>query len=260
MKRGMCMVAAVAAMVLGGASAVRAATTYDADVTVPPGVFFGSGNPNGGYTVESDNGIEIGLRAKYRFNANVIDSASNVYNVVPGPQTLATTGGGHAADANRAAWNYEFSVNLNPTNSAGGYLTLDQVTAMLTVTDVNTGTTNTVDALRYFTDDAGYGPAGVHGGNAGWQSGDWAAQNSENATFTGITGFPLAGIGGYTFDMNAPHTYLFTLEVKNGSSVLASDTIQVNVVPLPASAWGGMALLGMMGGFAGLKRLRTAKA
>src|SRR5579862_6463138 len=91
-------------------------TLYDASLTAPPGWYDGSGNPNGGFTIVDDNGIELGLRAKYRQNPNVIDTPNNVYSVVLGAETAATSGG--PSNPSDAAWNYEFSVNLNPTNLA----------------------------------------------------------------------------------------------------------------------------------------------
>lgn len=237
MKRGMLMVTAVATMAGGGATGAQAATAYDADLA-SPGWYDGTGNPNGGFTVTTDNGIELGLRAKYRHNPAVIHSSDNNYTVVAGPETLATSGGNVSAP-NRAAWNYEFSINLGTS----GY-TLSNIIAELTISDLNAGTSITVDPLTHWSDNA--------------TSGNVGAQNSQNATFGD---FPLNAIPGYTFDMNAINTYTFTLDVRDSSrTLLASDTINVNAVPLPASAWGGMALLGVMGGFAGLKRLRAVKA
>ena len=42
------------------------ATTFDANVTSD--VIFGSGNVNGGFTVDQSNGVEIGLRGKLRYD------------------------------------------------------------------------------------------------------------------------------------------------------------------------------------------------
>src|SRR4051812_6020529 len=103
------MLAALAAVLVGGA--VAHATTPDDASLVAPGFYNGSGNPNGGFTISNDNGIEVGLRAKYRNNANVIHSATDTYYVVPGSQTNATSGiaGPTGVAPTRAAWNYDFS-------------------------------------------------------------------------------------------------------------------------------------------------------
>ena len=92
MKRGMLTLAAVAALVAGGAVA-QATTINNTNVVADgQGWFDGSGNPNGGFTVESVPQMELAMRAKYRHNPNVITPVGNVYNVVPGPETNATSG------------------------------------------------------------------------------------------------------------------------------------------------------------------------
>jgi len=227
---------------LAGAAS-QASTVYDASVSTP-GWINGTGNPNGGFTVVQDNGIELGLRAKYRQNPNVIDSVDNNYSVVPGAQTNTTSGGNGAAPT-RAAWNYEFSINLNPTNAGSGFLTLNDITAALTISDTH-GHSATVNPLAYWGDNTGFGPSGKTTPAA---ANNWLAQNSENPKFGD---FPLAAF----YDMNAPDTYTFKLDVSGPSGALASDTINVTVVPTPAAAWGGFAMLGGLGLVAGVKRLR----
>lgn len=227
---------AVATVLAMGAVSANASsvTTYDANLVVP-GFYNGTGNPNGGFTVTTttDTGIELGLRAKYRYNGAVINSPDNTYSVVAGHGTLATSGNNHAATT-AAAWNYEFSINLG----SSGY-TLSDVVAELAVTDANAngglGQTVTVNALTHWTDDATFGNVG--------------AQNSENLSFGDS---PLAGI----FDLNAIDTYTFTLTVKdaNTGGLLASDTIVVNTTPLPTPALSGLLLLGAVGGYLKLKR------
>ncbi len=180
-------------------------------IGVPPGWYNGTGNPNGGFTVDDENGIEIGLRAKLRQSPNVIDSPDNVYAVPTGPQTAPPS-------ATHAAWNYEFAIDLTP--SGIGSLTLSQITASLTMTDVKSGLTVTVDPLSYWTDNSIFGTSG--------------AQNSENPIFAD---FPLAA----TYDENADDTYLFTLVVdnKDTGAQLATDNIAVvagaGAVPEPST-------------------------
>lgn len=57
----------VAALGLTGAN-VFGQTTYDGDVT--PDVIFGTGNANGGFTIQRSAGVELALRGKLRENAN----------------------------------------------------------------------------------------------------------------------------------------------------------------------------------------------
>ncbi|MGC4083726.1 MAG: hypothetical protein QM736_16850 [Vicinamibacterales bacterium] len=86
-------------------------------IRADPGRDNGTGNPQGGFTVVTDNGIEIGLRAKHRQDPNVIHTSTNVYDVQPGSQDGIVT--------NRAWWNYEWSIDLQP--GAVGDLVLSDI-------------------------------------------------------------------------------------------------------------------------------------
>ncbi|MEQ8837455.1 MAG: hypothetical protein RID07_11680, partial [Lacipirellulaceae bacterium] len=68
------VLSAVIAVALGGSAS--AVTSFDQNVT--PDVIFGSGNANGGFTVDTDNGVELGLRAKLRHNA--VGAPENTFN------------------------------------------------------------------------------------------------------------------------------------------------------------------------------------
>ena len=90
----------------GYASALIA---FDADVT--PDVIFGSGNANGSFTVDQNDGVELGLRAKLRHNAsgapeNTFNSnGDGTYSFKPGiapGQSFPT-----------AEWSFEWSINTN---------------------------------------------------------------------------------------------------------------------------------------------------
>ena len=68
-------------------SAAHAATLYDSPLAAP-GVYNGSGNPNEGFTVDTENGIELGLGVQYRKTGpQVHPSSTNVYNVSTGVYT-----------------------------------------------------------------------------------------------------------------------------------------------------------------------------
>jgi hypothetical protein len=227
------LLAAVAAMT---ASTVVAHATTQFDQNLTAGWIDGtSANPNGGFTTDTENGIQLGLRAKLRQSPNVIDSSTDVYNVPVGAEIGVPT---------RASWNYEFSMNV----TSGSLLT--DYTETMVITDVTTGATATVNPLTYWNDDSG-GKVTL-------------AQNSENPAFSD---FPLVNplvntAGPLGYNMNALDEYEFNLSVTDISTGLgASDTIFVNVVPTPLPSAAGMGL-GMFGviAAAGLlrKKLRTA--
>jgi len=185
----------------------------------------GSGNNGvqGGWTVDTNNGIEIGLRAKYRQSPEEIDTPTDDYYVQPGDQNP-----GHAL------WNYEFSIDLEPNGV--GTLNLSDIVATLTVTDLNTAATSTVNLATLAADDSGFGTAsGTTGADrinespgtlAAFEAG-WGAQNSENPEFAN---WPLG-----TFNSSLPQTYQFVLTVTEGSTILASDTMDVTVAPEPST-------------------------
>ncbi len=224
-----------AGLLFAAATVAPAGIIYDTNLVSPngssaPGWYNGTGNPNGGFTVDSENGIEIGLRAKLRQSPNVIHSPDNQYTVPTGSQPGVP---------GRAAWNYEFSIDLEPLGA--GSLTLADIVASLTITDVTTGQTSTVNPLTYWNDDTGFGSLGTTKPESAAQ---WGAQNSQNPIFGD---FPLA----FEYNMNAVRTYRLDLVINNLSGGnLATDTILINTVsPEPASLAlfaSGVAVIGLI--------------
>ena len=144
--------------------------------------FNGSGNPQGGWVVDTDaaSGIELGLRAKQRGAVPIYWTSGNQYTAPTGTNTGA------------AIWNYEFSIDVNPggqgTNSLGGLLAAGDVFS-LTITD-SEGDTGSVNPLTHWGDDSGYGHApGVTMTSKGKPEvpTDWVAQNSENLILQQLT-------------------------------------------------------------------------
>jgi hypothetical protein len=204
-------------LLLTFAAAATASTQFSAFLLSPnasaaPGWYDGSGNPNGGFTVDSENGIEIGLRIKLRQDPNVINSPTDIYNVPIGPQISSPT---------HAAWNYEFSIDLRPLGV--GSLTLNDITAALVITDVTTSVTSaSINPLTYWGDDTGFGSGGKTTPESAAQ---WGVQQSENPIFAD---FPLAA----DYNENAVRLYQFTLTVTKTSdgSLLGSDTVFAQTV------------------------------
>ena len=200
-----------------------------------PSWYNGSGNPQGGWTVSNGNGIEIGLRAKYRNVDSVINTPDDDYIVLAGGCVTAACTGGGASHPNYALWNYEFSIDLRPNGV--GALTLGDIATntVLTVTD-SEGHTQSVNPLTHWGDDTGFG-SGLGGANGFTSSGkdkpetavDWGAQNSENL---GFGDSPLNAF----FSPYAADTYQFQLQVIDSSgTVLATDDMEVQVTPEPSA-------------------------
>ena len=54
----------VAALLVMSSSPTKASVVNDANLISPPGVYYGTGNTNGHFVVDTENGVEIGFRAK----------------------------------------------------------------------------------------------------------------------------------------------------------------------------------------------------
>ncbi len=218
----------------------------------------GSGNQSaqGGFTIGTENGIEVGLRAKYRQNPSVIDTPTDLYVVTSGPETTATSGTGQSAPT-KAAWNYEFSIDLTPGGVSSG-LTLSSISAnsLLTITNLTTGHFATYNPFSTFPDNTGYGGTGLttdssHNTHSPVVGTDVVAQNSENAIFGTLPDYSLSGADLYEIKLDV---------INNDHVTLDSDTIDVQVTPLPSSATAGLALIAGLGVAAAVKRSRQVVA
>jgi hypothetical protein len=255
---------------LGVVSANAETVTYDVGLVSPdtnpatntpsgtnPSWYNGSGNQTiqGGWTVATGTDvtgdtIEIGLQAILRQVNSVIDTPTNTYIVPYGTETNPPA---QSNNPNRDAWNYQFSIDLNPGGNTTG-LTLSGITAVLTITDANNPLNTVSFDPTAIGDDSGFGTAGgmtLLNRTSGASGSEWGAQNSENPLFGG---FPK----GWDYNPNVADNYTFTLDVYNGAglnpttensgNLIASDTINVDVVtPEPSTlillASGGLLLL-----------------
>jgi len=226
---------------VGAASATPA---YDTSLA-SPGFYAGSGNPNSGFTVNTQGGVELGLGVHYRYGASVSPSPTtgNVYTVMDGGQPCYST--------TCALWNVDFSVNLQAGSNTG--LHLSDITASMTVTDVGTSSSVSFDPLALFPDDYGWNGGPTDNTAANNLSTDWGFQNSENLAFF----FP-------GFDPNKADTYNIALSVssKAGTS-LGSVSETINAVPEPGTLplfAAGLGLLGMLGWWTKRKNVRASAA
>lgn len=232
----------------------NAGLMYDQNVT--PDVIYGSGNANGAFTVDSRNGIELGLRAKLRFDetnqpASIYnsDGAGKYYfdNIAP------PTGFGWAEGSSSSAiWNFDFSVNSNVDGSGS---VLSDFTYLLEI-DYDPGVTTQfyeIDVINQFPFDHALGTNATGNGDGISDLGNYlslinsnnVAQNSWNVEFFNDEQF--------TFTNTDDGLYDIRLSAFDNGVEIASTSIQVvsgdgaMEVPAPATALlmfaGGLMLL-----------------
>ncbi|QDT51542.1 PEP-CTERM motif protein [Symmachiella dynata] len=222
--------------------AVAALLTTTAQAgNVTPDVIFGSGNPNGGWTISQSNGVEVGLRGKQRFGP-VLPNSGGVYQATPG-----------ISSGTAATWNYEFSANVDWDGTSG--LTLADVQVMLEIdVDPSAGVSflGPFDVFSAWTDNAvGTNATGNGGGvidNANLNLYN-VVQNSQNLGWA-----PIA------FDPYADGIYDFRLTVLDANGgTLAQTTAQVVVTPEPSSVvLLGIGMVGLVG--FGMRRRKQNQA
>jgi len=220
LQRTMPIAAAAATLLLASMSA-QAVMSYG-DVATP-GVYFGTGNVNGNWTISTDSGVELALRAKNRETLLTLDGSSGTYWADLG--LCASCSG-----VPKAMWSYEFSANSGAVSGLTYRLGIDHDPSAATLYAF-------VDPTTYWSDNAI-----ASGGFIGFQ-------NSQNVRFGDTPG----GI----FNVNQAGLYSVTLEAWNGASMVNSVTMQVQVGPVPEPETYALMLAGL-GALAFLARRRRA--
>ena len=212
---------AVAAGAALCANTAFAVPLYDQNIT--PDVIFGSGNANGAWTVETDNNVEVGLRAKVR-GANVFNSnGDGSYNHDSG-----------FSSGTAAKWNFEFSVNQNADGASNPGRLFDDVSVMMAIdTDPSAGISwAPFPPLTVWIDNAYGTNATANGAGAddlltnlamGTVDGYYVVQNSQNVGWMGL------GI-----DVTIPATYEIGLAVLSEqlSPSLESGLLPANLLAM----------------------------
>ncbi len=209
----------------------QAALQYDQNVTSD--ILFGDGNGNGAFTVDQQNDVELGLRAKVRFQSIYNSSGNGTYSFAPG-----------------TAWNFEWSVNSDFANQSRK---LDALTYVLRV---DTDPTSATDFTTYSFDP-------INGINPNFGTVLWDHGIGNNSTANGAgdddAGRTVATYAAllaannvaqnswrqiwFGIDANAGGSYEFQLSAYDGQRLMAETAMTVNVVPEPSTYLAGALLL-----------------
>ena len=246
------------------ATATHGDLTFDQDIT--PDVIFGSGNANGAWTVDQANGVELGLRAKLRFDEN--NQPQNIFNSNgDGTYTFnpGAAPGGFGFDPNSPTtpvWNFEWSVNVDYENSGGSFLS-DYTYEIGIDFDPGVGVTNFLvfdmitpapPEVPFWDHAIGNNSTGNGGGTSAGDAGTYqtlidnnnVAQNSWNYEFFNDAPFD-------SFDPNDLGEYtIYITAFDETRGVVAHTEINI-IIPTP----GALAMLGVAGLIGGRRRRRV---
>ena len=230
--------------VLTAVPAAFASEVFNSTLANPPGVYFGSGNVNSGFTVldttNTDGSVlELGLSAIQRFVGPITPSA-NDYNVSTSAGPLAT-------------WDFVFSVNTNTTGLTSGDV-LGDYTYNLSILDTNNGHSVSFSPTL-LGDNAQYGADACPGAGCAYNPANSGMQNAENLGFSFLS-TPLG------FSASSTDTYSITLSALPISGTNTDPAVTILVSPqstaTPEPATLGLTAVLMLG-MAFFYRRRRAK-
>ena len=224
-------------LTLGSAVTVGVISTPAAAVTmfdgnVASGWFNGGGNANGSFTINTENGVEVALRAKLRHNA--AGAPENTFNSNGDGTYSFDAGVAPTQSSPTGVWSFEWSINTDTTYATN--LHLDDLTYELTLINNVTGTSSSFDPINLpspnFADHALADRNGTELTPQATSRSDYITKISENSvaqnSWKAHWFFP-------DYDPEDEGTYTVALSASDINGVIASTSIQI-LVPEPASA------------------------
>ncbi len=243
----------IAAIALAASVSGTANATIMFDQNVSPDVIFGSGNDNGSFTVRTtDSDIELGLRAKLRFDA--AGNPQNIFNSNGDGTYSFNAGVAPGQSFPTAIWSFEWSVNTDVGSS--GYNLDDLVYELWLDADPGMGTSFIVfDPINVLLADHAIGDNGT-GNGGGTEAGtptEYATLLSDNTVAQNswqpgqfIPGFDPTVAGVYDIRLTAydPSIGFSPRPVPPGVGIQV--IVSGGTVPLPSTLLlFGIALLGV---------------
>ena len=238
MTSGRFFVGLIAISSLAGGYSLQA-LSYDANVT--PNVIFGTGNGNGFWTVDLQNNIELGLRAKVRYQGIYNSGGDGTYSFDPG-----------VSSGSAAKWNYEFAINVNQDGSTSDTISDYDIWLSIDIDPSQGQNFITFSPFQAWSDNS-------FGDNSTAQSGGieasdfpgqltlmgqyYVAQNSQNIGWLAVGSPPVPLV-----DVNADGTYDFKLFATRAGAndVLAQTSMRVIVGQGGAPVPDGGATFGLL--------------
>jgi hypothetical protein len=215
---------ASAACVLVASAAQADGLAFNQNLAAP-GVYYGAGNPNGDFVVDTEGGVEVALRA-HVYQAVPIASVGDVYSFA----TAATN-----ASTNSLSFDWSINPDVGAAEVAGW-------SALITVHDFANNTTVSFPGVFPDTNlHLDQGPAGGY-------------QNSERLFFIDPS---YDATQNNTFSVNLTLTNVSSVQ---GGTISVNEVIQQGSGAVPEPASWALMILGFGGAGAMLRRRKTAAA
>ena len=223
-------------------------TALDFDDDVTPEVIFGSGNINGAFTTDRTADVEVGLRAKLRFDDN--NMPDNIFNSNgDGTYTFkaAVAPGGFGFqpippnDPTTPIWSFEWSVNTDFDNT-GAFPALDDLSyALMIDMDPSAGTDfitfdpitgiNPANGMILWDHAMGTNATPNGGGTSSGTASAYATALGANNVAQNSWSYEFFNEAPYDdFDPTVAGEYEISMKVFDGVTEIADATITVNVV------------------------------